>query len=401
MSADLQKQYEAYPYPYRDPKSDAPIITFMNDLVLIGHYGFSGQAWCRQKDCRVLVAGGGTGDATLHLAMQLSSVNPDAQIIHLDLSEVSNNITQQRLDHQGYKNVKVVQGSLLDLPKGEHGTFDYINCSGVLHHLKEPNEGAKALCSVLKDHGVMSIMLYGELGRRIVYDIQNLAGMVTEETEALDKRIPIVNEILSAVPEQNPLRNVFPLNIPDAELVDRYLHPQDRAYTVPQIFEMLAASSLRLLSFLPKAHYDPLLMISEGPLRDRVRDLPEEQRMAFAEILSGTMARHMFFATKKENNKPQMPDPSDLSLIPVLIGPGRRLRQQEFSGGVAFAQPVMERLELEHLKIASQMDGETSLNDIYQICSDQHNMSAEDFNKIWLEIYRVLGSRGNVVLKEG
>ncbi|MCB1720278.1 MAG: class I SAM-dependent methyltransferase [Alphaproteobacteria bacterium] len=400
MSADLQKQYEAYPYPYRDPRS-APIITFMNDLALIGHYGFSAQTWYRQKDCRVLVAGGGTGDATLHLAMQLSSANPEAQIIHLDLSEVSNNITQQRLEYQGYKNVKVVQDSLLDLPKGEHGTFDYINCSGVLHHLKEPNEGAKALCSVLKDNGVMSVMLYGELGRRIVYDIQNLASMVTEETEALDQCIPIVNEILAAVPEQNPLRNVFPLNMPDAELVDRYLHPQDRAYTVSQIFEMLEASSLKLLSFLPKAQYDPLLMIPEGPLQDRVRDLPEEQRMAFAEILSGTMARHMFFATKKENKKPQMPDPKNLSLIPVLIGPGRRLRQQEFPGGVAFAQPIMERLEPEHLKIASLIDDQTSLEDIYKACSNRHNMSAEDFNELWLEIYRVLGSRGNVVLKEG
>ena len=400
MSADLQKQYEAYPYPYRDPKS-APIITFMNDLALIGHYGFSGQAWWREKDCRVLVAGGGTGDATLHLAMQLSTANPDAQIIHLDLSEVSNNITQQRLDHQGYKNVKVVQGSLLDLPKGGHGTFDYINCSGVLHHLKDPNDGAKALRSVLKDHGVMSVMLYGELGRRIVYDIQNLASMVTEETEALDRRIPIVNEILAAVPEQNPLRNVFPLNMPDAELVDRYLHPQDRAYTVPQIFEMLEASSLRLLSFLPMAHYDPLLLIPEGPLQDRVRNLPEEQRLAFAEILSGTMVRHMFFATKKENQNPQMPDPADLSLIPVLIGPGRRLRQQEFPGGVAFAQPIMERLEVEHLKIASLIDDQTSLEDIFKACSERHNMSAEDFNELWLEIYRVLGSRGNVVLKEG
>ena len=96
-----------------------------------------------------------------------------------------------------------------------------------------------------------------------------------------------------------------------------------------------------------------------------------------------------------------MPDPKNLSLIPVLIGPGRRLRQQEFPGGVAFAQPVMERLEPEHLKIASLIDDQTCLEDIFRACSDRHNMSAENFNALWLEIYRVLGSRGNVVLKEG
>jgi len=400
MSKDLQKQYEAYPYPCRDPKNDTQIITLINDLALIGHYGFGGQDWYSDKDCRVLIAGGGTGDATLHLAQQLSVANPDAEIIHLDLSQTSNDITQARLDHKGLNNVKVVKGSLLDLPNGELGAFDYINCSGVLHHLKAPDVGAKALCFVLKDHGVMSVMLYGEYGRRIVYDIQSLARMVSTQDEGLVSRIPLVREVLDALPAQNPLRNVFPLEMPDNELVDRYLHSQDRAYTVPQIFEMLEVAALNFISFVPAANYDPLLAVCAGDLHDRIKVLPEMQRMAFAEILRGSMDRHIFFAAKKDHQCPQRPDPKDLDLVPVLITAGMRLRQQNFPNGVMFAQPVEGRLEPEHLRIVSRIDGMVSLNDIFKSCAAVYGMGEDEFETLWLEIYRVLSSRGNLALKK-
>lgn len=399
MSKNLQEQYEAYPYPHRDPKNSAPIITLINDLALIGHYGFGGKNWCDDKDCRVLIAGGGTGDATVHLAEQFAKANPNAEIIHLDLSQASIDITQARLDHKELKNVKVIQGSLLDLPKGDLGTFDYINCSGVLHHLENPDQGAQALCSALKDHGVMSIMLYGEYGRRIIYDIQNMAKMVTAKDEDLADRIPVVREILDTLPADNPLRNMFPLEMPDNELVDRYLHSQDRAYTVPQIYEMMDSAKLQLISFLPSANYNPLPFISEGDLHKRISALPEEQKLAYAEIMHGTMGRHMFFATKSSNTLPPPPDLENLSFIPVLIAAGERLRQTSFPNGVEFAKPFPERLEPPHLRIVSKFDGKTSLEDIFTACKEQFSMDKSRLKTLWLDIYRILSTRGHLALR--
>ncbi len=397
MPGDVQKQYEAYPYPHRDPKSNAPIATLVNDLLLIGYYGFGGENWFG-GDCRVLIAGGGTGDATLHLAEQFSTANPKAEIIHLDISQASNDITQARLNHKGLSNVKIVKGSLLDLPDGKLGTFDYINCSGVLHHLENPDDGARALSSVLKENGAMSVMLYGEYGRRIIYDVQNLVKMLSTPGESLADRVPIVRDILKYLPAQNPLRNLFPIIIPDNELVDRYLHVQDRAYTVPQIFDFLDLAGLKLSSFIPSANYDPVTPLPDGDLRRRISALPEEQRFSFAEIMYGSLDRHIFFARKK-GNKTALPDPNDLSFVPVLVAAGVRLKTMDHSNGIVFAKPFQERLEPVHFGIVSKMDGNKSLSEIMDACRKESGMNEKDFKKLWLEIFRVLGSRGNIALR--
>jgi len=55
------------------------------------------------------------------------------------------------------------------------GPFDFINCCGVLHHLAVPEQGLDALLSQLRPGGAMNLMVYGEIGRTAVYQIQELA----------------------------------------------------------------------------------------------------------------------------------------------------------------------------------------------------------------------------------
>ena len=68
----VRRQYEALPYPARNPADEQKrlVQTWLDDLPMVNHYGFAG----RQSfgpGFRVLVAGGGTGDATIYLAEQL------------------------------------------------------------------------------------------------------------------------------------------------------------------------------------------------------------------------------------------------------------------------------------------------------------------------------------------
>ena len=84
----VRKQYEALPYPERDPADEKQrlVQTWLDDLPMINHYCFAGRQTFHQG-FRVLVAGGGTGDATLYLAEQLKGLG--AQIVHLDMSTAS------------------------------------------------------------------------------------------------------------------------------------------------------------------------------------------------------------------------------------------------------------------------------------------------------------------------
>ena len=91
----VRSQYEALPYPPCNPQDDHQrlVQTWLEDLPMINHYCFAGRQ-SFQNGFRALVAGGGTGDATIFLAEQLR--HTDAHIVHLDMSQASIAIAQAR-----------------------------------------------------------------------------------------------------------------------------------------------------------------------------------------------------------------------------------------------------------------------------------------------------------------
>jgi len=172
---DVREQYENYPYPKRNPLDENnrffAIVT--EQLSRINHYGFKGKIPLYKKgegeEFRILVAGGGTGDASTHLGVQLKNIN--AKIIYLDISESSLAIAKERAKIRGLDNIEFIHGSILDIPKMNLKPFHYINSCGVLHHLKSPTQGLNALKSVLKDNGLMGVMVYGKYGRNGIYQM--------------------------------------------------------------------------------------------------------------------------------------------------------------------------------------------------------------------------------------
>jgi hypothetical protein len=71
--AQLAAQYEAYPYPARDPRDEAKrlIIGSPSHLREIDYWVFGARRPTSQP-LRALIAGGGTGDGTIMLATHLA-----------------------------------------------------------------------------------------------------------------------------------------------------------------------------------------------------------------------------------------------------------------------------------------------------------------------------------------
>src|SRR3990167_10990435 len=151
---DVRAQYEALPYPPRDPRDEAiRLITGTPSHVLeINHYLYAGRLNFI-RPFRALVAGGGTGDACIMLAQQLVDRRCPGEVVYLDLSTASRQVCEARAKARGLRNIQFVTGSLLDPPAMNNGQFDYIDCTGVLHHLPEPTAGMQALASVLHNDG--------------------------------------------------------------------------------------------------------------------------------------------------------------------------------------------------------------------------------------------------------
>jgi predicted O-methyltransferase YrrM len=125
MNDDLRDQYEHYPYPPRDPADEAKRLVSgsPSHIIEIDHHIFGG-ARDPSQPFRALVAGGGTGDATVMLASQHAAAGIDAEIIHLDISEASTAIAKARIEARGLTNTRFVHGAIEALPTLDLGTFD-------------------------------------------------------------------------------------------------------------------------------------------------------------------------------------------------------------------------------------------------------------------------------------
>jgi ubiquinone/menaquinone biosynthesis C-methylase UbiE len=104
-------------------------------------------------ESQVLEAGCGVGAQTLTLARN----SPMAQITSIDISADSMNEARRKTQAAGLKNVQFQQADILALPFGKE-TFDHIFVCFVLEHLSNPITALKALKSVLKPSGTITVI---------------------------------------------------------------------------------------------------------------------------------------------------------------------------------------------------------------------------------------------------
>ncbi|MGA8784019.1 MAG: class I SAM-dependent methyltransferase [Polaromonas sp.] len=307
----VKSQYEALPYPPCNPEDERKrlMLTWLEDLPMINHYCFAGKQSFK-NGFRALVAGGGTGDATIFLAEQLRAIGAsNAEVVHLDMSEASTALAKERARIRGLSNITWVNYSLLSLPALGLGKFDYINCSGVLHHLADPDLGLRALRSVLKDDGAIGLMVYGTTGRTGVYQMQALMRMVNgdqTESEADEQRkIANTRDLLGSLPASNWFMRAEELHhdhkLGDAGIYDLLLHSQDRSYAVGELFDWLGGEHGLHLAFSDvqrgRSPYLPHMVLGSKPpaMAAELRKLPLRQQYEMAELMIGNIITHSLY----------------------------------------------------------------------------------------------------------
>ncbi len=359
----VREQYEAYPYPARDPRDEAKrlISGSPSHPLELDHFLFGGRRdW--SEPLRILVAGGGTGDGLIQLTQMLSQAGKPYEATYVDLSRAARKLAEARAKARKLGNIRFVTGSLLEAP--ELGEFDYIDCCGVLHHLPDPAAGFRALRAALAPGGGMGFMVYAPYGRSGVYPLQEAFGALFEGLEP-GARLKAARKLVEALPEGHPFRgnpNLGDHHASDAGFYDLLLHSQDRAFDVTQLGEMLAATGWQLSGFTMPALYD-LARISAVP-----GHLSPLQAMAVAEKLRGTIKTHVGYALPSEAARPPA-NGKDRSLVPHLKGIApRALAQAVAQGqdpklGVAGIEARL-RLPKAAAPLIAAIDGRRSLSQI-------------------------------------
>lgn len=320
ITHNVREHYENLPYPERLPEDEKKRLlhTGLDSLDRINHYCFKGQQ-CFNENFRVLVAGGGTGDAIIYLAEQLR--DKKARIVYLDLSTASMAIAKERARIRKLDNIEWVNASILEQNFKSLGEFDYINCSGVLHHLEDPLAGLNILKNLLAPNGVLAIMVYAKYGRTAIYQTQELIRMVNSNaTSSIQEEVNNAWKILSSLPQTNWLKRSEGLHTDherygDIGLYDLFLHKQDRAYSIPELFDWLNQADLNFIEFSSsKSDYDPRCYIKDQELLQSVLSKNKQEQYAISEIISGAIIKHSFYCGKNKNTIADLTEDSILVL---------------------------------------------------------------------------------------
>ncbi len=249
-----------------------------------------------RDDRSILVAGCGTSQAA-KVAMRW----PRAQVFGIDVSATSIEESQALKRKHRIENLELRQLPLERATELER-TFEHVICTGVLHHLPDPDRGLRALHDVLVPDGAMHLMVYAPYGRAGVYLLQDYCRRLGIGTSGAEIRALAAS--LRALPADHPL---VPLlrSAPDfsdeAGLADALLHPQDRAYSVPQFLDFIAAAGLEFGRWVRQAPYLPQCgALASSPHQPLLTRLPLAEQYAAVELFRGTMVRHSAVVHRRE-----------------------------------------------------------------------------------------------------
>ena len=295
--------YESHPYP-------APLKDLDRHRALYQNPGrrraLSLLLWPAEKQRpgrAILIAGCGTSQAATYALRE-----PDARVTAIDISAISLRHTRDLQQKYGLRNLDFHRLAIEQV--GELGqTFDQIVCTGVLHHLRDPDTGLQALRNVLAPNGAMHVMVYAAYGRAGIYMMQEYCRLLA--VGPTDAELQDLGAMVGALSAEHPIagvsRRTKDFTYPNA-LADALLHPQDRAYTVPQLYAWLQRCGLSFGRWFEQAPYLPQCgAIASLPHATRLVSLPPPLRHAAVELLRGTMTRHSFIAYRDDRHGESQP----------------------------------------------------------------------------------------------
>jgi SAM-dependent methyltransferase len=296
--------YDTYPFP-PDPLADDEPPGYNWRWQWTAAYSFCTGQKPPTQDIRILDAGCGTGSGTDYLI----HLNPEAEIIAIDLSEKALEVAKERCNRSGViaKHAKPVEFYNLKLEEATTlpGEFDFINCVGVLHHLPEPQAGIQALASKLKPGGLLHIFVYAELGRWEISLMQKAIALFQGEKRG-DYRdgVQVGREIFAHLPENNRIlkqeRERWSLeNHRDEAFADMYVHPQEIDYNIETLFELIDASGLEFVGFSNPQYWQLDRLIGKSPeLMERAKNLSDREFYRAIELLDPNLTHYEFFLTR-------------------------------------------------------------------------------------------------------
>jgi SAM-dependent methyltransferase len=280
----VSEQYERHPYPHVPLARwfSKPSVAAAHPMTYeLGQFLRTGYYREHTAKTRILVAGCGTQEPLV-----VAAAHPRAQITAVDLSGRSLRHLRRRAFVSGAsRRIETVQADLHDDLVRQLGTFDYVLCTGVIHHTERPEQLVRSLTSLTSPDGVLRVMMYAAHSRFWICELQRYFSEHGLSTTTRSSRELLRSSwgLIRKLPELHPLRTSFETysdSASEAGLVDGFFHACERPIEIPRFRVMAEGAGLSLLGFGHAWHSQP------GGFLAALRTPPAESPPDFRSLLA-------------------------------------------------------------------------------------------------------------------
>src|SRR6185369_6933001 len=143
----IREFYTSHPYPPPLENLERARELYRDENVIRSEFHLLWPNKAYRADLDVLVAGCGTWQAAKY-----AFCHPAARVVAVDVSTTSLEHTERLKQKYDLTNLETRQLAIEDVGDLDRD-FNHIICTGVLHHLADPDAGLRALQSVLSSEG--------------------------------------------------------------------------------------------------------------------------------------------------------------------------------------------------------------------------------------------------------
>jgi len=250
VSLEVKKMYEENPYPRYQYADHTPInLARPIDEFISLETTTSGPIKARRNsqantDANILIAGCGTGNQIIN-----ASRYKNARITAIDVSKKSLAYAAMKLKEYRMNNVYLEQLDILNVSQLQ-GSYDVIECSGVLHHMQNPSEGLAALTSKLRPGGYIKLGLYSSIARKQVSAarsiIQQLGFTSNPDGIRQFRKAVLGGDLEELKPISISVNDFYSLS----ECRDLCFHVKEHLFTTTDLEKLLDSQCLEFCGFM-------------------------------------------------------------------------------------------------------------------------------------------------------
>jgi len=261
---------------------------------------------------RLWVAGCGTNQA-LFTALRF----PQAHVLGSDLSAESLAVCAANARSLEAGNLELRHESINQA--GYAGCFDYVICTGVIHHNADPIAALSQLARALRPQGLLELMVYNQFHRILTSSFQTALWLLLGKPAKPDLRreLPLARQLITACPPDTFMAAFLATmaETPDARFADALLQPVEHSFTVESLQRAAAGCGLEMLTFcndvFSRSYHraDWNLEIADPHLQELYEALPDAERWQITNLLLAEASPMLWFYFQRQDcPRPRKPE---------------------------------------------------------------------------------------------